>query len=341
MRVLIAASYVCAAARIRMMLAKEDVICDATDLGRDSFLLSRLYDYDIILLDLRVADNEGYKLLQQLRSAGVRTPILILSDRGELDEKVKFLRFGADDFLTKPVDRRELVARMLAIVRRSKGHCQSTIRTGKLTVNLDTRVVSVDDAPVRLTPKEYGILELLSLRKGSILTRGMFLSHAYGGMDEPQPKIVDIFICGLRKKLARATGGGDYIETVRGGGYVLREPATMPAKTPVANPEDHSACCNEVGEGAAVEDTLAQGCRPRTQGARQGLRIEHRPSVRDRPVGQLCTSTIAHGRKPARAAFPVEMQFEDAITSDGGPLRVPRPDPANSLVGCAAARCQE
>ena len=123
MRALIAAGEVGAAARVRTMLATEDVICDVTDLGRDSFLLSRLYDYDIILLDLTVADCEGYKLLRQLRAAGVGTPILILSGRGELDEKVKFLRFGADDFLTKPVDRRELVARILAIVRRSKGHC--------------------------------------------------------------------------------------------------------------------------------------------------------------------------------------------------------------------------
>ena len=213
------------------MLAKESLVCDVTDLGRDSFVLSKFYDYDIILLDLAAPDTGSYKLLQQLRAAGVRAPILIVSQRGELDEKVKFLRSGADDFLTKPFDRRELVARVLAIVRRSKGHCESTIRTGKLAVNLDTRVVSVEDAPVRLTPKEYGILELLSLRKGTILTRGMILNHVYGGMDEPQPKIVDIFICTLRKKLARATGGSHYIETVWGRGYVLRDPVVMPTPT--------------------------------------------------------------------------------------------------------------
>src|SRR6516162_9231043 len=281
MRALIAAGEVGAAARVRTMLATEDVICDVTDLGRDSFLLSRLYDYDIILLDLTVADCEGYKLLRQLRAAGVGTPILILSGRGELDEKVKFLRFGADDFLTKPVDRRELVARILAIVRRSKGHCQSTIRTGKLAVNLDTRVVSVDDGAVRLTPKEYGILELLSLRKGSILTRGMFLSHVYGGMDEPQPKIIDIFMCSLRRKLAHATGGGSYIETVRGGGYALREPAAMPSATPVAGSGGLTAGCDDVSERAAVECTLTQACRPRPQGARQLRRIEHQPSAHD------------------------------------------------------------
>ena len=253
MRVLIAAGDVFMGARIRVMLAKENLLCDATDLARDSLLLDRLYDYDIILLHLRVSDIEGYKLLQQLRAARVRTPIFILSDRGDLDQKVKFLRFGADDFMTRPFDRRELIARILAIVRRSKGHCESTIRTGKLAVNLDTRVVSVGDVPVHLTPKEYGILELLSLRKGTILAKGMFLDHLYGGMDEPQPKMVDILVCTLRKKLAQATGGSHYIETVRGCGYVLRELATMPAATPISIPEDLSACLNEVDKSATAE----------------------------------------------------------------------------------------
>ena len=201
MRVLIAAGDVFAAVRIRAMLAKENLICDTTELGRDSLVLGRFYDYDIILLDLTVPDIEGYKLLQQLRAARVRTPILILSSRGELDEKVKFLRFGADDFLTRPFDPRELIARILAIVRRSKGHCESTIRTGKLAVNLDTRVVSVDDGPVHLTPKEYHILELLSLRKGSILAKGVFLSHLYGGIDDPNQKSLIFWFALSAKKL--------------------------------------------------------------------------------------------------------------------------------------------
>lgn len=310
MRALIAAGDAFAAARIRAMLAKESLVCDATDLGRDSFVLSKFYDYDIILLDLRVPDIGGYTLLQQLRAAGVRAPVLIVSQRGEIDEKVKFLRSGADDFLTKPFDRRELVARILAIVRRSKGHCQSTIRTGKLALNLDTRIVSVEGAPVKLTPKEYGILELLSLRKGTILTRGMILNHVYGGMDEPQPKIVDIFVCTLRKKLARATGGSHYIETVRGGGYALREMAAMPAATPIASPKDLSADGSDVCTKAVKQPTAGRVCR-------------------SRPA------------KPPSASFPVEVQFQDAVTRDGGPLRVPRPDPAGSLFGCASARCQE
>jgi two-component system cell cycle response regulator CtrA len=154
----------------------------------------------------------------------VRTPILILSGLSELDHKIKGLGFGADDFLTKPFDRRELIARIQAIVRRSKGHSESTIRTGKLVVNLDARVVTVDDNPLHLTAKEYGIIELLSLRKGTTLTKEMFLNHLYGGMDEPELKIIDVFVCKLRKKLTQATGGSHYIETVWGRGYVLRDP---------------------------------------------------------------------------------------------------------------------
>jgi two-component system cell cycle response regulator CtrA len=168
-------------------------------------------------------DMNGYRMLQQLRAARVCTPILILSGPGELDQRVKFLRSGADDFLIKPVDGCELVARIQAIVRRSNGHSESTIRTGKLVVNLDTRIVSVDNEPVRLTEKEYAILELLSLRRGATVTRETLLDQLYGGMDEPQLKTFDVFICKLRKKLARATGGSHYIETVWGQGYVLRD----------------------------------------------------------------------------------------------------------------------
>ena len=334
MRALVAADDVFAATRIRTILAKESLICDVTDLAQDSLLLDRLYDYDIILLDVAASGIEGYKLLQQLRAARVRTPILILSDRGDLDEKVKLLRFGADDFLTKPFDRRELIARILAIVRRSQGHCKSTIRTGKLAVNLDTRVVTVDDGPVRLTPKEYGILELLSLRKGAILAKGMFLNHLYGGMDEPQPKIIDILICTLRKKLAQATGGSQYIETVRGGGYVLRDlEITMPAATPVAGPEDLRARHNEVSKGAAAGSTRTRPCRSRPHGVRHADQIEQQTSVRDRPTGRLCVSAIGPGARPTAASLPVEVQFDDAVTSDGGLLRVPRPDPIGSLFG--------
>jgi two-component system, cell cycle response regulator CtrA len=126
--------------------------------------------------------------------------------------------------MTKPFHREELVARIHAIIRRSKGHSQSMIRTGKVNVNLDAKTVDVENKTVHLTGKEYQMLELLSLRKGTTLTKEMFLNHLYGGMDEPELKIIDVFICKLRKKLAEATGGENYIETVWGRGYVLRDP---------------------------------------------------------------------------------------------------------------------
>ena len=213
------------------MLGTEGFNVYTTDLGEEGLDLGKLYDYDIILLDLNLPDMHGYDVLKKLRTAKVSTPVLILSGIGEMDSKVRALGFGADDYVTKPFHRDELVARIHAIVRRSKGHSDSTIRTGKLTVNLDSRVVSVEDHPLHLTAKEYGIIELLSLRKGTTLTKEMFLNHLYGGMDEPELKIIDVFICKLRKKLATASGGKNYIETIWGRGYVMREPPEMSVST--------------------------------------------------------------------------------------------------------------
>jgi two-component system cell cycle response regulator CtrA len=225
MRVLLVEDDAALAAGIEMMLKREGCVVDATDLGEDGIEIGKLYDYDIIILDLLLPDIDGYEVLRRLRAARVRTPILILSGLGELDNKVKGFGSGADDFLTKPFDRRELMARLQAIVRRANGHAQAALRTGRLTVNLDSRIASVDDQPLRLTGKEYGVIELLSLRKGMTLTKDMFLNHLYGGVDEPELKIIDVFVCKLRKKLAEATGGEHYIETVWGRGYTLRDPA--------------------------------------------------------------------------------------------------------------------
>jgi two-component system cell cycle response regulator CtrA len=222
------------AAKIEFLLQRENFTCDTTDLGRVAINQGTLYDYDIIILDLVLPDMTGYDVLRELRAGGVHTPVLILSGLGELDDKVKGLSFGADDFLTKPFEHRELIARLLAIVRRSKGHTESTIRTGKLLVNLDSRTAEIGDRLLRITPKEYAILELLSLRKGTTLTKEFLLHQLYGGMDEPDLRIIDVFICRLRRKLAKATDGDHYIETVRGRGYLLRDPAK-------ASPEPQSA----------------------------------------------------------------------------------------------------
>ncbi len=247
MRVLLVEDDSATAASIEMMLRTEGFICDTTDLGEDGLEIGKLYDYDIIILDLMLPDIDGYEVLRRLRAARVRTPILILSGLAELDNKIKGLGFGADDFVAKPFDRRELIARIQAIVRRAKGHSESVIRTGKLTVNLDSRTVEVEGHPLHLTGKEYGILELLSLRKGTTLTKEMFLNHLYGGMDEPELKIIDVFVCKLRKKLSIATAGDNYIETVWGRGYVLRDP---PADAESANAARHEPVAVAAGAKA-------------------------------------------------------------------------------------------
>jgi two-component system cell cycle response regulator CtrA len=219
---------------IEMMLQNANLNVYATDLGEEGIDLAKLYDYDLILLDLNLPDMNGHDVLRQLRLAKVETPILILSGDDDTESKLKGFGFGADDYMTKPFHRQELIARIHAIVRRSKGHAQSVIATGKFTVNLDAKTVEVEGAPVHLTGKEYQMLELLSLRKGTTLTKEMFLNHLYGGMDEPELKIIDVFICKLRKKLSEATGGENYIETVWGRGYVLRDPASSEAKRRLA-----------------------------------------------------------------------------------------------------------
>jgi two-component system cell cycle response regulator CtrA len=209
---------------IELMLTHANLNVYATDLGEEGIDLAKLYDYDLILLDLALPDMNGHEVLRQLRLARIETPILILSGADDTESKIKGFGFGADDYLTKPFHREELVARIHAIIRRSKGHSQSIIHTGKIAVNLDAKTVDVDGKTVHLTGKEYQMLELLSLRKGTTLTKEMFLNHLYGGMDEPELKIIDVFICKLRKKLNTATDGENYIETVWGRGYVLREP---------------------------------------------------------------------------------------------------------------------
>ena len=216
---------------IELLLRSEDFAVDIAHLGEEGLKMGRLYDdYDIVLLDLLLPDIDGYEVLERLRTAGVKTPVLILSALAAPEEKIRGLGLGADDYLTKPFDKRELLARIHAVVRRSKDRFRSVIRTGKLAVDLDARTIEVDGQPVHVTTKEFGILELLSLRKGVTLSKGKFLNHLYAGRDEPDHKIIDVFVCKMRRKLSAAGDGESYIETVRGSGYLLRDPEDRAAK---------------------------------------------------------------------------------------------------------------
>jgi two-component system, cell cycle response regulator CtrA len=209
---------------IKLMLKSKDFDVHATDLGKDGIDLSKSSHYDVILLDLNLPDVPGFDVLRSLRASKVKTPVLILTGLAGTEDKVKGLSIGADDYLTKPFENDELIARIHAILRRSQVNAQSVIQTGDLVVNLDAKTIEVGGVPVHLTNKEYQLLELLTLRRGMTITKETFLSHLYGGMDEPLLKIVDVFMCKLRKKLADASRGKNYIETVWGRGYVMHEP---------------------------------------------------------------------------------------------------------------------
>src|ERR1700678_496580 len=231
MRVLLVEDDVTAARGIALMLRSGGAVVDTADTGEESLELVRHYDYDIVVLDLMLPDIEGYDGVRRMRASRIEVPVLILSGLSRPQAKVKGLGVGADDSITKPFDKAELLARMQAVVRRSKGFSQPGLRVGSLQLSLDSHEVLVDGQQVHLTGKEYAILELLVLRKGMVLTKEAFLNHLYGGMDEPEMKIIDVFICKLRKKLAQA-GADNLIGTVWGRGYMMREPTNGDGSTP-------------------------------------------------------------------------------------------------------------
>ena len=224
MRVLLVEDDITAARGVALMLKSSGAVVNHVDTGEEALELARHYEYDIIILDLMLPDIEGFEVVRRLRVARNDTPVLILSGLTRPAAKVKGLGLGADDFITKPFDRAELLARIQAVVRRSKGFSQSTLYVGPLRLNMDSREVTIDGRTVPLTGKEYSILELLVLRKGMVLTKEAFLNHLYGGMDEPEMKIIDVFVCKLRKKLLQA-GADNMIGTIWGRGYMIREPA--------------------------------------------------------------------------------------------------------------------
>ena len=191
--------------------------------GEESVELVELYDYDAVLMDIDLEDISGIEALRELRLKKDPTPVIILSGTTDVDTKVTALAAGADDYMTKPFHKEELSARLTAVVRRSRGHTDSIIRTGAIALNLNTRSAEVAGTQIHLTPSEYKMLELLSLRKNTVLTKEACLNHLYNGLSEPEAKIIDVFICKLRKKIAAAAGGDSQIETVWGGGYMLRD----------------------------------------------------------------------------------------------------------------------
>lgn len=208
---------------IQMMLERADHVVTATAFGRDGIDLAKVYDYDIILLDLGLPDISGHDVVRLMRMFDVATPILILTGETGQESKLRGFGLGADDYTTKPFSHDELLARINAIVRRSKAHSSPQISCGPISIDLNKKMASVFGKELSLARKEYQVLEILVLNKGMTMSKEIFLDHLYGGMDEPDHKIIDVFICKLRKKIKAATKGESLIETVWGTGYVLRD----------------------------------------------------------------------------------------------------------------------
>ncbi len=220
---------------------------DHVETGHEALEMARRYDYDLVLLELVLPDMEGCEVVRCMRAVRLATPVLVLSALSRPQAKVKAFSAGADDFITRPFDRTELVARMQAILRRSRGYSEPTLRVGPLQLNLESRKVSVDGQPIRLTNREYAVLELLVLRKGNVVSKEAFLSHLYGGMDEPEMKIIDVFVCKVRKKL-QAAGVGHLLATIWGRGFILRE-----AEVPAATLSDVASVLGRLPAAAALD----------------------------------------------------------------------------------------
>lgn len=239
MRILLVENNIACAKARAAFLRSEKLIVEMTDTGEEALDLLRHYPFDLVLLDLALPDMEGTVVISRLRSAGRDTPILALAGVSNAGARLSALSAGADDVVEQSIDRAELLGRMRAIVRRSGGHSQSLLRVGALTLNVEQQEVLVGDCSVALTGKEFALLQLLVLRKNMVLSKDVILSHLYGGMDEPATKIVDVFICKIRSKLAKA-GLRDVIGTVWGRGYTVREAwlekGVSPPPLPVTQP---------------------------------------------------------------------------------------------------------
>lgn len=182
-----------------------------------------LYEIDVIVLSENFCSLTAFEIIRKLRQAGLPTPIIvILHDRNPV-MCCQLLSVGADDCISGDFGAEELDARVRAVARRSAGHTSSVIKVGRTEIRLDNKEIVVDGKQIPLTTKEYLIVESLGLRKNMTLSKEQLLSRIYGGMDEPQDKIIDVFVCKVRKKIREVTGDYGLIDTVWGRGYVIRE----------------------------------------------------------------------------------------------------------------------
>jgi two-component system, cell cycle response regulator CtrA len=214
-------------------LSREGFNVSPAESGEEGLDLAKTYDFDLILLTLDLPDISGTDFVRRLRAAKNPTPVIVLTGANSPEARVRYLSLGADDVITRPYYRDELVERVRAVIRRARGYASPVIQAGPISLDIGRKAISVGGRGIHLTGKEFQIMELLALRKGVVITGEMFMNHLYGGMDEPEIKIIDVFICKIRKRLGAA---GKHIETVWGRGYRLVD-APTPRNAP-RQPDD-------------------------------------------------------------------------------------------------------
>jgi len=235
MRLLLVQGHTAEAQASMTLLAATGAVVDHVRGGRDALVYLQTYEYDMVVLDRALADGDGCDALRRFRAQGFSTPVLMLADYTSGKSRAEALRLGADDLLTKPYDPEEFVARIEAVVRRRNGYARSVLRVGPLEIDMASREVRIDEQSLAVTRKEYAILELMALRKGRVIPKQNFLDHLYSGLDGPETRVIDVFICNLRKKLA-TLGFEGLIDTVRGHGYIMRDLADVPAEVVPLHP---------------------------------------------------------------------------------------------------------
>lgn len=186
--------------------------------GRQAAELTVVQPYDLVILDLMLPGEDGLTILKAMRARGLKTPVLVLTARSAVDERISALDLGADDYLTKPFDYRELEARARALLRRSAGLSDNLLRVGRLTIDRAGRMASLGDRPLNLTRRELTVLEILAARPGRIVPKEELVEQLFNFDQEPSPNAVEQFVARLRRKLA---DGPVEIRTLRGLGYQL------------------------------------------------------------------------------------------------------------------------
>ena len=223
MRILLVEDYAVLRDSLRQGLAGVGYVVDATDNGEEALWFAMRNAYDLLLVDIMVPGINGLELTRRLRAEGKRMPILLLTARDGVEDRVEGLDVGADDYLTKPFAVAELLARVRALIRRHHGIADPRLRIGDLEIDATGRTVHRAGREILLTPREFSLLEYLALRTGSVVTRMELCEHLYEFASDPDSNAVDVFVSRLRRKLSEP-GEAPLIHTRRGHGYMLAEP---------------------------------------------------------------------------------------------------------------------